>query len=530
VSKQWRPKSHFIGQKAQGVFESLLPMDCAASRQESDYAIDYRIEVFNKGQKTGYLFGVQLKGSEALDDANPNWRFALKTKHVKAFLKERQPVFLVLVNVLTKTGRWVFVQGFEQSVLSVKKWRKQKKVTFHLPISNNLSDAKLFEAALSQAFELVLQSLPGGIKPSIEHEQMRMAAIDPRFEVKVTATDSSTHYQLFAKEEVELKISFELKSKAERLQNLLEQGLPASFDAGEFNIEGSPLFDDAQNGQLSITPQALNGVVNASKRRADGADELLLSMPAIVHAGKSGGLLLADIQNAPFRLEVRLQMDWVTPNRAKFHAPLKRWFGQQLTQLAYFDGIARFVRASQEDSTLAVGFSVPGETSFGLLVPFTQLRGLRIYSVAIDALERARWIARELGISQTLESDHFDHEWNDVFELFDLLKANGIAKLNPHQEISVTLPREEAQKFLDFAVTHREGEQFRHVATWDYWFFGKTIRIPALAHEMSRMRLNAKDAQTQMDDLSNVEIRVTFKGDESSEQTCRFDRQLISVQ
>lgn len=529
MSEHWRSRSHAIGEKAQSVFEGAISDDWAAVKQTPDYGVDYRVEVFEKGEKTGNIFGVQLKGSTTLAPQATTWKLRLKTKHLAAFLdKERQPIFVVLVDTINKKGRWLFVQQYVTEQLDAKKWRKKQSAQLLFPTSNDIADSDAFAAKVAEAFEYVRHLWPGGLRATIDYEQQRLEALDPRFEVKVTASEDNTHCQIYAKQNVTLTIKIDGPENISRLRDLIESGIPAEFASRDVQVKGSPLFESFSDGTMKIAPHVHLGDLTISAIEKDD-DRVLLTMPATLRFGASRGLLAAKLPNGPLTFEVDLHDKKGEPLNARLSAPLKKWFGQALGNLAHFDGFRRLIFAIETGVDLRVGFSVPGAFSLSLRTNATQLSEMRKYTTAVDGLNKARWIAKELSINASLDHSHFDHEWNDVFELYELLKNDGVPRPAPRQHLTFTMPREETSMFLAPTPQNHDRGHFKRVSSWEYWFFGHTVEILDLAHECTEMAIDRDAAISQLSNPKNDRIRLSFHGTDTSTQLTRIDRNRITV-
>ena len=511
------------------MFEGAIPDDWAAVKQTPDYGVDYRVEVFEKGEKTGNIFGVQLKGSTTLAPQATTWKLRLKTKHLAAFLdKERQPIFVVLIDTIHKKGRWLFVQKFVKENLVANKWRNKQSAQLLFPISNDITDSDTLSAEVVEAFEYVRHLWPGGLRATIEYEQQRLEALDPRFEVEIAASGDKTHCQIYAKQNVELTLKIGGPKNIGRLRDLIECGIPAEFASSDVEVKGSPLFESFNDGTMKITPRVHLGDLTISAIE-ENDDRVLLTMPATLRSGASKGLLAANLPNGPLTFEVDLHNKKGEPLNARLTAPLKKWFGQALGNLAYFDGFRRLIFAIETHVDLRVEFSVPGAFSLSLRTNASQLGEMRKYTTAVDGLNKARWIARELSINASLNHSHFDHEWNDVFELYELLKNNGVPRPAPRQHLTFTMPREETSMFLGPTSQDHQRGHFKRVSSWEYWFFGHTVEILDLAHECTEMAIDRDAAISELSNPKSDRIRLNFHGTDTSTQLTRIDRNRITV-
>jgi hypothetical protein len=186
-----RPKQHQIDELAQRVFRDALPAEWVAREQRPDYGIDYLVEIGKSEKLTGLAFAVQLKGKKTLaHDGESILYQSLETRHLAYYLdKQRAPVFLVLVDVVTHEGYWLFLQRYALEHLKDVDWRRQTTVTLRLPAANSLKNIDALERAVEEADHLMAELRPSAVQGAITAERKRMETLDPRIRVEVSATE-----------------------------------------------------------------------------------------------------------------------------------------------------------------------------------------------------------------------------------------------------------------------------------------------------------------------------------------------------
>lgn len=105
-----RPEQHQIDSAAKKQFESTIPDEWAIrNMQETDYGIDYEIEVFENSSSTGVIFKIQLKGTTAISiiDSGQYVSFPFKIESLNYYLKEIQiPLFIIIADIKSKITYW----------------------------------------------------------------------------------------------------------------------------------------------------------------------------------------------------------------------------------------------------------------------------------------------------------------------------------------------------------------------------------------------------------------------------------------
>lgn len=142
-----RPKQHQIDADAQKLFNLIISSEHSVRPQPiDDYGIDYEIEIFKDEQSTGFIFKVQLKGTEKpnyLNDGNQISFRGFEFEKAKYLIEEIEiPAVLVLVDTISKKIFWVAVQSNQSLIETFKKAKetKQHTITIQVSTKNQLPD------------------------------------------------------------------------------------------------------------------------------------------------------------------------------------------------------------------------------------------------------------------------------------------------------------------------------------------------------------------------------------------------------
>lgn len=180
-----RPKAHQIDDRAQPILRELLPISWVLNAQSKDYAKDFLVEVGSDDyEMTGDAFYIQLKGQEqptfVMDGQFLS--FSLETKHAKYYLDNVKdlPVFLVVVDVTSKKGYWLFLQEFLGELAG---WRNRTSVVVRIPVQNELSNSAELRNEVTRAKKWLRLRHPGSINDAIAARAEQVRRRDDRFDM-----------------------------------------------------------------------------------------------------------------------------------------------------------------------------------------------------------------------------------------------------------------------------------------------------------------------------------------------------------
>ena len=334
-----RPSQHVTDDQAQALLQLAWP-DWVFNKRTRDYGKDFTVEVVEDEQVTGLELIVQLKGTRRrLHARDGHISFSLGTKYLKHYLACRLPVFLVVMHVEEKRGYWLFLQQYEQERLRQRQWSQQKTVTVRLPVNNQVSDMDQLRIAVQSADAFMASYRPGAIRPAIEAEQVSYESLDPRFKVKIEATDSYTHRRLIAQEDVSSSFVLRDPKKAE---DLFERGLEIELEQGDLSVTGSPLLAKITEEAKAIRihksyPCSVRILVGEESDRPRPA---IGPFDGTFEGGMSEMRFAAALPSGVFKLGIVFCIDRSKKDEATTHVDMAfrpaAWQGTPLSKLPYF--------------------------------------------------------------------------------------------------------------------------------------------------------------------------------------------------
>jgi hypothetical protein len=134
-----RPREHEIEDISKRIFEKSLPDGWIAQELHPDYGLDYRIEIFENENSTGYDFYIQLKGKSKINiDSSDNINLDFSVEHLKYYYELKNPVFIIIVDINKEECYFIDIQFYINRVLSNENpnWMNQEKVRIKIPLNN----------------------------------------------------------------------------------------------------------------------------------------------------------------------------------------------------------------------------------------------------------------------------------------------------------------------------------------------------------------------------------------------------------
>lgn len=525
-----RPKAHEIDELAQRVFQDAMPPGWVHRKQHPDYGVDYLVEIFKNEKPTGIQFAVQLKGTQSLRLRKGVVRFPLETSHLVYYLdKVSPPVFLIVVDVAARCGYWLFTQAYALDKLHGRDWRRQKTVTLQLAAENNLADTDRLQTAVRRAVARMAELHPASIPGVITAERKRMESLDPRFEIKVEATEDGTQYHLLAKEPVEGR--FTLKGPPNEVQQKFEdlvfRGMPVTVRPDEFKMTGTPLLQEfAEHGGMIHWSRKVQVALSLTALDADGsALGRIEHIPGELKGGLSEFQCECKLAGSP--LVIRFPYKPSPEQRGgridmSFH--LQPWHGQPLLQLAYFDQLHSVFGCIDCVEQMKVVGSERGNRLFSGSFLREGLNHLKHLSPLLECIRKARELARHFGVNPQLPSDFGLQHVSEIEEAYGLFRDGEYRKPAAGLRVNLDVPIPGIQNLLagpdadlklGTLTLHREAEPFP--------FLGTGVDLGPIDFELTEARceLSREDLKRLVETSTSDMAELSFVGTAGSELILR---------
>lgn len=200
------------------------------------------------------------------------------------------------------------------------------------------------------------------------------------------------------------------------------------------------------------------------------------------------------LSNSPLSVRVG-PMAQGSGGSVQINVSLKRWDGQRLRQLAYFDRIHQFIRAISESAAMEVECHQDGNCVFAVPVPLPANDQLVHISEWLDVLRMARQVAERFGVNPAWSLAAFDA---DTVETVEQLHAVffGSGCTQPVPSLRVRLRCSDRSFPFDEAGEGVELARVGHESDCTYSFFGERIAVGRLAVEYSNVTARLVDPAT----------------------------------
>ena len=417
--------------------------------QEPNFHEDYVIERVEAGELSGAKIAVQLKGHATLKFKNGLTTEVMETKHLRYYAeKVRMPVFLFCVDTTKRRGYYLFLQGWIDANVQPTQLANQKKLSVRVPFANDIEDREGLVKAVESAFAYVAKKNAGTVEDAIASETRRLAAIDPRLDVKIDVVDGAKTITLHAKAPVSASLAVSDASR-EKLRALLEWGKAANLEEGEVSIQGLPIIDHFSKHKATLSAVSLKKHPNAVEMHlwSEGPDGFRIALPGAITGGTEGITFTAALPGTPIRAEMSFARDQmkVTGGAGNFSISFDfaQWRGKRIDALPYFEKVRGLATCIVEGRRIHHEFLEEGNRLSGGhfgnpkdMVPFA-------FAAAVVAnIDKARQIAGRLGLEirmpdiATISIDDLEA----VDAVHALLFVGGLAFRNFEFSMNIELP------------------------------------------------------------------------------------------
>ncbi len=424
-------RSSEIDEKATAYLRAKLCLPFFMIRRWApDPFLDYQVEVVEKREPTARFTFVQLKGQEKVSRSGNEVTYALPTKHLRYYQeKVREPVWLVLVDVTSGIGYFLFLQEWIDRNTTNETLAQQQSLTVKIPESNRLDVTPLFRDRLTYAIRYMQAKHPGTVDDAIAAEVKRLSAIDPRFSASVHVMGPMRRLLFQAKEPVRVDIKLALPNEpaaSAKLEKLVGLGQRATFAPGEISIDGTPLL-----AAMAQAPVALEPAQSAPSELivTDKTHGLLFVATGRSAVGTQGMTFEGGLPESPLTLRMTVTRDCekgTDMGEVRLAWDFAAWVGRPAASLGYAEVLRNFAIAVVEQQPIDAELRINGErTTMGSFKPGPpSLHDLGVRDM-LGLLNEARAIAlairKELRVPEMKAINDGDRD--DIETCFDLLKS-----------------------------------------------------------------------------------------------------------
>jgi len=431
---------------ASGLLEQWLAVGWKLRRMKPDYHLDYLLERVEHGELTGKIVYLQQKGHRSVAFTNGFTGEAMEKKHLRYYAEKVDlPVFLVCVDTIKRKGYYVFLQEWIDHYLSAEKLRGEGTRTVKVPLAKCLDEVPTLINDVQHSLRYMREKRPGSILAAMSAEERRVAALDPRFDVRLDIIGGQKFYHLRAKED----ISVSLKVTGDNIklfQELYDYGKPLSAGPDGITVQGLPIIEqhaaEAGMPQIAFGPQSALEV-QWNVWSDDAASRFRLTLEGPMTRGAAGYLFRGQQKGGPIRVEIRFPLVGA-PNAGTACLSLSWdfacWVGQPIADLCYFDGVLMFGRLLKKSATIRHSLNYqgrdffPGDFNGPETEPASLIEGLEVIADARIAAE----IFRVHPTMQALNSITVDQA-RVIANLRELATAGGHCRTGMNFSLNATL-------------------------------------------------------------------------------------------
>jgi hypothetical protein len=155
ANRKKRTREHIIAALSENHFERIaLLKGFSVERTAHDYGYDIFLFSYdtNGEMENGYI-SVQLKATDSLTLINGNSKvsFPVDKKDLNLWLKEFNPVILVIYDVSNNKAYWLYIQAYFQALNGFSLANIGKSINVHIPLTNKIGKGAMTRFAKQKA-------------------------------------------------------------------------------------------------------------------------------------------------------------------------------------------------------------------------------------------------------------------------------------------------------------------------------------------------------------------------------------------
>jgi hypothetical protein len=348
------------------------------------------------------------------------------------------PVILVVAETTVKQAWWIPIQ---KHLANVSHWRQRGSIVVNIPSENSLDDIDGLLMAISETRLWLRSRTPQSINDAISFHEKKVTQTDPRFKSKISIDHRGATHHLSTSEPVKLKFAIKGKKGVieSKVNSLLQKGEPVPFLPGELSISGTKLFESVSE----------SGATLQCKREFRASIDLSLSPTHRslneIHGVLVGGLsefkFDGSLSGSPFSLKISsiTPAELKQPFQIQFEIDPKKWNGQKLLHLAYFEQLSDFFSSWSEQQSVKIAFNIQGNRVLSGQCTAECPEFIKEFSAFASGLSKLRKVTRVLNLNPTFEIQNVAHDFiQDVEQLYGLLFQNGWEGPRPNVSMTAT--------------------------------------------------------------------------------------------
>jgi hypothetical protein len=439
-----RAREHLIDQQARRIFaECVEPWAQPNGHRDGDYAIDYTVELTHTDpdgaqRVIGRDFQVQLKGTKALKGNLSSVYLQFQSEDVAHYLdNKRLPVFLVLIDVTSGNGYWLFVQQHAAESLGAN-WRTKRTVRVKIPRSQTLQLKGGFREAVERAGQWMQERWPGSPQAALAAEKARLENIDPRLHVQVSAEPGATKATVLPKVGFELGVRVH-GSREARDAFAKRMGLGLELDAEQLGVkidmQGFPI---ASGKVVTLMRFGSKRDVIISLVRDRAGVQSSIDMPTEFSVGPAGTTGEGRVGNRLMRIGIVLVPDEAVDRQLQvsWSFDVAEWSGKDaLGPLQEFERLNRVFGGVEPGDQFLIQLTWQGELMLLARCPPHFVTSILSGAGFVEVVRRIKGLFGGFGTPVPVPKNMSDEETCNLDRIWHL--KNGLGLLEEFTSLSV---------------------------------------------------------------------------------------------
>jgi hypothetical protein len=370
-----------------------------------------------------------------------------------------------------------------------------------VPFSNRLSEANKFRQAIKDALGYMARAT---IRAGITYGQDTLRTLDPRFDIRITATTKGEIVEMTALEDLRVDLKFGNEFSASgKLGDLFGRGVPVPIGPGDVTAEGSLLIRSIveetadRKGFLHL---CLSGSGHVRLTHLDSTSRAV-GQPHELECVYQGGLeevrFLARTSYNNLVVSGSCSSRPENPTHLNINYDLGCWLGRPLATLPNFDLINDLLANLADGDRMNVEFFADAHpvSSGYMLWNRDEMESILRLLGLVELVGKARWIARSFGVDGILPRQIKSEHAQSIMRIYRLAQGEQIRLKGAVQSASARLSKVNSQTISK--VIGLDGEPLRLALISDspQPFLGLEVPLGPVKTELSNMRL-AEDRET----------------------------------
>jgi hypothetical protein len=407
------------------------------------------------------------------------------SKYLKYYEVLRAPTFLVVVDVVTKRGYWLFLQKYIREYLKDGAWRNKSSKRIRIPVTNTLDELVDLRKTVFEADNYLAAIHPNVTQEAIRIDQQELESLDPRIKVELEVTVDRKHYHLRAIQPVPVQFNIRSefdtrKSGREFQKDLFERGYEVNISPGQLKVSGSPLLDHMAKELISVQVSFhKEGLMVVYELPSDRKKEFVCSLPMKIEGGMKERRVVAGGSDLPILIKMVFHRDHAK-GTVQVQWDFSKWIGRRIDDLKMFSEIRSIFRALARGSDIILELLPNSGPSGRTVITNAEcpIREIRHDMHHLEVLNKAIEIVRRFKLVRHLPSELTGDDEDAIELLHTLIDNEGHSIPGKRVMVSMKMGKKTAIKLLTVGENAPDGFTLNlPISGHEYNFLGESLDI-----------------------------------------------------